>query len=191
MTLATPAIPSNVSPLASPSIVNATMNSSAVIVLVPSVADCTAVVTRFLCTDSAEAIPFGASRTPKEASLRHLIDDALCLSLCKVKQSTFASFSVDLIDQAMQSNPSKSFHHIIWMSIEVERFAVAHIMQLAVSSFPIIDTIEEVIDLFDASFEKVSIVFAECLIADFEVLFHGLSMPFWFSFVNNYLFIAS
>jgi hypothetical protein len=43
-----------------------------------------------------------------------------------------------------------------------------------------------VIDLFDASFEKVSIVFAEGLVADFEVLFHGLSMSFWFGFVNYY-----
>jgi hypothetical protein len=40
-------------------------------------------------------------------------------------------------------------------------------VQLAVSSFPIIDAIEEVIDLFDASFEKVSIVFAEGLVTDF------------------------
>jgi hypothetical protein len=77
------------------------------------------------------------------------------------------------------------------MSVEVERFAVAHIVQLAVSSFPIIDTIEEVIDLFDASFEKVSIVFAECLVTDFEVLFHGLSMSFWLCFVNYYFCIAS
>jgi hypothetical protein len=53
------------------------------------------------------------------------------------------------------------------VSIEVKRFAVAHIVQLAVSSFPIIDAIEEVIDLFDASFEKVSIVFAEGLVTDF------------------------
>ena len=167
MTLATPAIPSNVSPLASPSIVNATMNSSAVIVLVPSVANCTAVVARFLCTDSAEAVAFRASRTPKETGLHHLIDDALCLGLGKVKQSTLAPLSVDLIDQAMQRNLSESFHHIIWMSVEVKRFAVAHIVQLAVSSFPIIDAIEEVIDLFDASFEKVSIVFAEGLVTDF------------------------
>jgi len=85
MTLATPAIPSKVSPLASPRIVNATTNSSAVIVLVPSIADCTAVVRGLLCTDSTKAIPLGASRTPKEASLRHLIDDALCLGCRKVK----------------------------------------------------------------------------------------------------------
>jgi len=85
ITLATPAIPSKVSPLASPRIVNATMNSSAVILLVPSVADCTAVVTRFLCTDCAKAIPFGASRTPKETGLCHLIDDTLCLCSSKVK----------------------------------------------------------------------------------------------------------
>jgi hypothetical protein len=167
------------------------MNSSAVILLVPSIADCTAVITWLLCTDSAETISLGASRTPKEASLLHLIDDALCLCLCKVKQSTFASFSVDLIDQGMQGNLSKSFHHVIWMSVEVERFAVAHIVQLAVCSFLIVDTIEEVIDLFDASFEKVSIVFAEGLVTDFEVLFHGLSMPFWLCFVNNYFCIAS
>jgi len=39
-----------------------------------------------------------------------------------------------------------------------------------------------VIDLFDASFEKVSIVFAEGLVADFEVLFHGFYIAFldWF-----------
>jgi len=82
----------------------------------------------------------------------------------------------------MQRNLSKSVHHIIWMSIKVERFAVAHIVQLAVSSFPIIDTIEEVIDLFDASFEKVSVVFAEGLVTDFEVLFHRLYIAFLFMF---------
>jgi len=68
------------------------------------------------------------------------------------------------------------------MSVEVKRFAVAHIVQLAVSSFPIIDTIEEVIDLFDASFQKVSIVFAEGLVTDFEVLFHRLYIAFLFMF---------
>ena len=82
----------------------------------------------------------------------------------------------------MQRNLSKSFHHIIWMSVEVECFAVAHIVQLAVSSFPIIDAIEEVIDLFDVSFEEVSIVFAEGLVTDFEVLFHRLYIAFLFVF---------
>jgi hypothetical protein len=77
------------------------------------------------------------------------------------------------------------------MSVEVERFAVAHIVQLAVGSFPIIDAIEEVIDLFDASFEKVSIVFAEGLVTDFEVLFHRSILPFWIDFVNYYFCIAS
>jgi hypothetical protein len=43
-----------------------------------------------------------------------------------------------------------------------------------------------VIDLFDVSFEEVSIVFAEGLVTDFEVLFHGLSMSFWLDFVNYY-----
>jgi len=68
------------------------------------------------------------------------------------------------------------------MSVEVKRFAVAHIVQLAVSSFPIIDAIEEVIDLLDVSFEEVSIVFAEGLITDFEVLFHRFYIAFlyWF-----------
>ena len=68
------------------------------------------------------------------------------------------------------------------MSVEVKRFAVAHIVQLAVSSFPIVDAIEEVIDLFDASFEKVSVVFAEGLVTDFEVLFHRFYIAFWFRF---------
>jgi hypothetical protein len=167
------------------------MSSSAVIELVPSIANCTTVVRGFLCTDSTKAVSFRASRTPKEASLRHIIYDALRLGYSKVKKSTLATLGVDLIDQGVKGNLNKSFLHIIWMSVEVKRFAVAHIVQLAVSSFPIIDTIEEVIDLFDASFEKVSIVFAECLVADFEVLFHGLSMSFWLGFVNNYLFIAS
>jgi len=82
----------------------------------------------------------------------------------------------------VKSDLGKSVHHIIGVSVEVERFAVAHIVQLAVSSFPIIDRIEEVIDLFDASFEKVSIVFAECLVTDFEVLFHRFYIAFldWF-----------
>jgi hypothetical protein len=48
-----------------------------------------------------------------------------------------------------------------------------------------------VIDLFDASFEKVSIVFTECLVADFEVLFHWSILPFGLGFVKGYLFIAS
>jgi len=82
----------------------------------------------------------------------------------------------------MQRNLGESVHHIIWMSVEVKRFAVAHIVQLAVSPFPIIDTIEEVIDLFDVSFEEVSIVFAEGLVTDFEVLFHRLYIAFWFMF---------
>ena len=178
ITLATPAIPSKVSPLASPKSVSATMNSSAVIGLVPSIADCTAVVARLLCRDSAEAISLCASRTPKEAGLRHLIYDALCLCRSKVKQSTLATLGVNLINQGVKSNFNKSLLHIIWMSVEVKRLAVAHIVQLAVSSFPIIDTIEEVIDLFDASFEKVSIVFAEGLVTDFEVLFHRFILPF-------------
>ena len=95
---------------------------------------------------------------------------------------TLATLGVNLINQGMKSNLNKSFLHIIWMSVEVERFAVAHIVQLAVSSFPIIDAIEEVIDLFDASFEKVSIVFAEGLVTDFEVLFHRFYIAFldWF-----------
>jgi hypothetical protein len=82
----------------------------------------------------------------------------------------------------MKSNLCKSFHHIIWMSVEVERFAVAHIVQLAVCSFPIVDAIEEVIDLFDASFKKVSIVFAEGLVTDFEVLFHRFYIAFLIMF---------
>jgi hypothetical protein len=77
------------------------------------------------------------------------------------------------------------------MSVEVKRFAVAHIVQLAVCSFPIVDAIEEVIDLFNASFEKVSIVFAEGLVTDFEVLFHWFILPFCIGFVKGYLFIAS
>jgi hypothetical protein len=48
-----------------------------------------------------------------------------------------------------------------------------------------------VIDLFDASFEKVSIVFAEGLVTDFEVLFHWSILPFCIGFVNNYFCIAS
>ena len=178
MTLATPAIPSKVSPLASPRSVSATMNSSAVIVLVPSTADSSAVVARLLCCDSAKAISLRASSTPKEAGLHHLIDDALCLIGSKVKQSTLATLSVDLINQGVKGDLGESFLHIIGVSVEVERLAVAHIVQLAISSAPVIDAVIEVIDLFDASFEKVSIVFAEGLVADFEVLFHGLSMPF-------------
>jgi len=88
----------------------------------------------------------------------------------------------------MQGNFSKSVHHIIRVSVEVECFAVAHIVQLAVSSFPIIDRIEEVIDLFNVSFEKVSIVFAEGLVTDFEVLFHGFDYAFWFMFRQRLFF---
>ena len=158
------------------------MNSSAVIVLVPSVANCTAVVRGFLCTDSSKAVSLGATRTPKEAGLTHSIHDALCLGLGKVKQSTFTPLGVNLIHERVKSNLGKSVHHSIRVSIEVERLAIAHIVQLSVSSFPIIDTIEEVIDLFDASFEKVSIIFAECLVTDFEVLFHRFYIAFldWF-----------
>jgi hypothetical protein len=39
-----------------------------------------------------------------------------------------------------------------------------------------------VIDLFDASFEEVSIVFAEGLVTDFEVLFHRFYIAFLFIF---------
>jgi len=143
------------------------MNSSAVILLVPSTADSSAVVARLLCCDSAEAISLGASSTPKEAGLHHLIDDALCLCCSKVKQSTLTTLGIDLIDQGMKGDLGESFLHIIGVSIEVERFAVAHVMQLAIGSAPVVDAVKEVIDLFDASFEKVSIVFAEGLVADF------------------------
>jgi hypothetical protein len=43
-----------------------------------------------------------------------------------------------------------------------------------------------VIDLFDVSFEEVSIVFAEGLVTDFEVLFHWSILPFCIGFVNYY-----
>jgi hypothetical protein len=158
------------------------MNTSAVIVLVPSVAYCTAVVRGFLCADSTEAVSLGASRTPKEASLCHIVYDALCLVCGKVKQSTLATLGVNLIHECVKGNLNKSLLHIIWMSVEVERLAVAHIVQLAVSAFPIVDAIEEVIDLFDVSFEEVSIVFAEGLVTDFEVLFHRLYIAFLFMF---------
>jgi hypothetical protein len=114
--------------------------------------------------------------------LLHIIYDALCLVCGKVKESTLATLGVNLIHECVKGNLNKSLLHIIWMSIEVERFAVAHIVQLAVSAFPIVDAIEEVIDLFNASFEKVSIVFAEGLVTDFEVLFHRLYIAFWFVF---------
>jgi hypothetical protein len=39
-----------------------------------------------------------------------------------------------------------------------------------------------VIDLFDASFEKVSVIFSECLVTDFEVLFHRFYIAFRFMF---------
>ena len=150
MTLATPAMPSIPSPLASPKSVSATMSSSAVIGLVPSTADGSAVVARLLCCDSAKTVSLRTSRTPKEAGLHHLIDDALCLCCSKVKQSTLATLSVDLIDQSMKGDLGESLLHIIGMSIEVKRFAVAHVMQLTIRSAPVVDAVIEVIDLFDA-----------------------------------------
>jgi len=85
----------------------------------------------------------------------------------------------------------ESLFDIIGVSVKVERFAVAHIVQLAICAFPIIDAIEEVIDLFEVSFEEVSIIFAEGLVTDFEVLFHWSILPFWIGLVKYYLLIAS
>jgi len=118
--------------------------------------------------------------------LYHFIDDALCLCHSKVKESTLATLAVDLVDQGVKVDLGESFFDIIGVSVKVERFAVAHIVQLAVCAFPIIDAIEEVIDLFEVSFEEVSIIFAEGLVADFEVLFHWSILPFCIGFVNNY-----